>query len=230
MKAIDLFCGAGGAGMGLNQAGFEVFGVDCFEQKNYPFDIMVTNVGLLEPDFLRQFDFIWASPPCQKFSSMTKGRWKDRKHADWIGVTRKLLIESGKPYCIENVVGAPLRKDLMLCGTMFGLQTKHGAQLRRHRIFECSFPVQQPKCNHKKSGNVIGVYGGGQHLQRRRIPATIGVYGHAGGSSKRDYLDFSCFKTQDRRDAMGIQWMTGKELTQAIPPNYSKYIAEQFLG
>ena len=215
--------------MGLKEAGFEVIGVDCFEQKNYPFKYFCKNRGVLVPVFHRCFDFIWAYPPGQKFSSMRRGRWKGRKHPDWIGVTRKLLVESGRPYCIENVVGSPLRKDLMLCGSMFNLKTKHGAQLRRHRIFELSFPAKQLKCKHKKAGNVIGVYGGGQHPQRRRVPATIGVYGHAGGSSKRDYLDFSCFTTQDRRDAMGIQWMVGKELVQAVPPAYARYIAKELI-
>ena len=28
---------------------------------------------------------------------------------------------------------------------------------------------------------------------------------------------------------MGIQWMTGKELSQSVPPAYSKYIGEQYL-
>lgn len=60
----------------------------------------------------------------------------------------------------------------------------------------------------------------------KEYSATIGVWGHAGSSSKRDNL--IQFGTQDRRDAMGIQWMTGKELSQVIPPAYSKYIAEQW--
>jgi DNA (cytosine-5)-methyltransferase 1 len=230
MKAIDLFCGAGGASQGLHNAGFEVTGVDSIRQKHYPFEFIQYDVEKLDWENIGYWDFIWASPPCQAHSVMRKGRWQAREHKDWIPFTRHLLIASGRPYCIENVVGAPLNKTVMLCGSMFGLQTRHGAQLRRHRIFECSFPVEQPKCNHKKSGNVIGVYGSGQHPQRRRIPDTIGVYGHSGGSSKRDYLDFSCFTTQDRRDAMNIQWMTGSELSQAIPPNYSEYIAKQYLN
>jgi len=228
MKVLDLFCGAGGASKGLADAGFEVVGIDCFEQPHYPFRFILQNVGLLEPDFLRDYDFIWASPPCQHHSVMTKrwGRKKVAEHRDWIPLTRKLLIESGVPYCIENVMGAPLINPVMLCGSMFGNQTRYGSQLRRHRIFEIPwFNGLAPMCNHR-GGSVIGVHGGGQHPLRRR-PPTIGVYGNAGGSSNRDGL--IQFGTQDRRDAMGIQWMTGKELSQAIPPSYSKWIAEQFL-
>lgn len=226
--------------MGLHQSGFTVEGVDIHPQKHYPFKFHLLDVLTVSVDFLRQFDFIWASPPCQAHSVMRRGRWQDREHPDLIEPVRDLLVSSGVPYCIENVVGAPLREPVMLCGSMFGLQTTHGSQLRRHRLFECSFPVVQPVCKHNK-GSVIGVYGGGQHPGRRYLrdkdgnlitphkqyPATIGVYGNSGGSSNRDGIQM--FGTQDRRDAMGIQWMTGKELSQAIPPAYSRYIAEQFL-
>jgi DNA (cytosine-5)-methyltransferase 1 len=225
MKALDLFCCAGGAGQGLADAGFDVTGIDINPQPHYPNTFIQADVMSLSIDYLREFDFIWASPSCQKYSAMTK-RWGNRRngHPDLIKPVRKMLMESGVPYCIENVCGAPLVNPIMLCGSMFGLQTKHGSQLRRHRLFECSFFVRQPECRHNK-GSVIGVYGGGQH-PGRRIPATIGVYGNSGGSSSRDGIQM--FGTQDRRDAMGIQWMSGKELSQAIPPAYSRYIAEQF--
>lgn len=241
MKVLDLFCGAGGASMGLHQAGFDVIGVDINPQPHYPFQPF-NQIDALKCDihFLRQFDLIWASPPCQRFSVMTKLWGRSENHPDLIAPVRKMLKASGKPYIIENVVCAPLINPVLLCGSMFGLQTKHGSQLRRHRLFECSFFVWQPECRHGK-GSVIGVYGGGQHPGRRyhknpdgtlktphkNYPATIGVYGNAGGSSKRDGLSF--FGVSDRRDAMGIDWMTGKELNQAIPPAYAKYLAEQFL-
>jgi DNA (cytosine-5)-methyltransferase 1 len=246
VKLLDMFCGAGGAGMGYHRAGFEVVGVDIKPQKHYPFhfilgdalDIlrrMIEGEKFLATDGLwygiDDFDVIHASPPCQKYSAMRKGRWQDREHPDLVAPTRAILKSIGKPYIIENVMGAPLIDPVMLCGTMFGLQTKAGSQLRRHRIFETSFPIVEllPPCNHAKVSSVIGVYGGGPHPQRRRIPATIGVYGHSGGSSKRDYLDFSCFTTNDRRDAMGIDWMTGNELSQAIPPAYTLWIGKQIM-
>lgn len=210
MKSIDLFCGAGGAAMGLHQAGFEVTGIDIVYQKNFPWNrrLIVKDVMTVSIDYLREFDLIWASPPCQKYSIMRRGRWKKREHPDLIEPVRKMLKESGKPYVIENVPGAPLIDPVMLCGSMFGLEINEGNQIRRHRSFECSFPARQPECRHNNL-------------------RTVNVYGNSGGYSKRDGIQF--FKTQDWRDAMGIQWMTGKELSQAIPPAYSKYIAEQFL-
>jgi DNA (cytosine-5)-methyltransferase 1 len=225
IKVLDMFCGAGGASGGFKQLGWEVVGMDIKKQPHYPFEFIQKDCMEVVPDELQGFDFIWASPPCQRYSVMTKRWGREGNHPDLVAPVRKLLRESRKPYCIENVVGAPLENPVMLCGSMFGLQTKYGSQLRRHRLLECNFPVAQMECKHNK-GSVIGVYGGGQHPDRR-VPATIGIYGHAGGGSTRDGLAF--FSTQDRKDAMGIEWMVGDELSQAIPPAYSRYIGEQWL-
>jgi DNA (cytosine-5)-methyltransferase 1 len=227
---LDLFSCAGGAGAGFDRAGFRVVGVDRNPQPRYPFEFHQADALEYLIQYGHLFDYIHASPPCQAHSGMTKGRWKDRlaDHPDLVDPTRQLLIASGKDWDIENVVGAPLINPIMLCGTMFGLQTKHGSQLRRHRLFETNWQVGlTPPCNHN-NGSAIGVYGGGQHPDRRKIPATIGVWGHAGGSSKRDNL--IQFGTQDRRDAMGIQWMTGKELSEAIPPAYTEFLGRRYLA
>jgi len=230
MRLLDLFSGAGGCSVGYHRAGFEVVGVDLNPQPRYPFEFHQADaLGYLR-EHGAEFDVIHASPPCQRFSAMGK-LWPEREHPDLLTPCRELLKASGRPYVIENVPGAPLIDPIMLCGTMFGLQTKHGSQLRRHRLFETSpaLGVLTPPCNHAKNASVIGVYGGGQHPQRRRIPNTIGVYVHSGGSSQRDCLDFSCFTVNDRRDAMGIDWMTGNELSQAIPPAYTEWIGKALL-
>jgi DNA (cytosine-5)-methyltransferase 1 len=214
--------------MGYNRAGFDVVGVDINPQPRYPFAFVQGDALEYLSEHGAEFDAIHASPPCQLYSTMTKGRWKDREHPDLIKPVRDLLIASGKPYVIENVEGAreKLINPIMLCGTMFGLQTKHGSQLRRHRYFECSkFFILTTTCQHN-SGSVIGVYGGGQNPARKR-PNTIGVWGHAGGSSNRDGL--IQFGTQDRRDAMGIDWMSGDELSEAIPPAYTEFIGHYLL-
>lgn len=221
-RLLDLFCKAGGATRGYQLAGFHVAGVDIQPQRNYVGDEFFCGDAL---EYLKihgsEFDAIAASPPCQRFSAMTKRWGRESTHPDLIEPTRELLLNFGVPFVIENVVGAPLRNPLMLCGTMFGLGTKEGSQLRRHRLFELGgFSVPQPECAHN-DGSAIGVYGGGQHPQRRR-PATILVFGNAGGSSVRDGIQH--YGVSARRDAMGIDWMTGKELSQAIPPAYTEFI------
>lgn len=228
MRLLDLFCGAGGAAMGYHRAGFtEIVGVDIKPQPRYPFTFFQGDALEYLATHGREFDAIHASPPCQKYSAMTKGRWKDREHVDLVASTRALLVAAGVPWVIENVPGSPLITPIELCGTQFGLQTEEGSQLRRHRWFESPFifVLVQP-CQHN-DGSAIGVYGGGQHPERRR-PATIGVWGNSGGYCTRD--DLHHYGLEARRQAMGIDWMTGPELSQAIPPAYTEFIGRQLLA
>ena len=230
MRLLDLFCCAGGAATGYHRAGFtEIFGIDNRPQPRYPFQFVQADALEYLSAHGGEFDAIHASPPCQLHSVMTKGRWQEREHSELIIPIRALLEATGKPYIIENVMGAAttLRANVMLCGTMFGLQTDGGSQLRRHRLFELSFPVRflPPPCQHN-NGSAIGVYGGGQNPARKR-PATIGVWGHAGGSSDRDGV--AQFGTDDRRAAMGIDWMVGAELSEAIPPAYTEFLGAHLL-
>jgi len=210
MKALDLFCKAGGAGMGLRHAGFAVTGIDIQPQKRYPFTFFQGDCLQVNVEWARQFDLIWASPPCQFHTSLNQMH-NAKKHVDLIPQTRALLKAIGKPYIIENVAGAlkALHKPICLCGSMFSLGTAD-AELRRHRLFECSFEVDQPPCAHGRKPRVIGVYGGHGRDRRRTV----------------NTQDFS---VEERREAMGIDWMSGMELSQAIPPKYSKWLAERFL-
>lgn len=211
--------------MGYSRAGFtEIVGVDIKPQPRYPFQFVRADAMTYPLD---GFDAIHASPPCQKYSAMTHSRWQDRAHADLVAPMRaRLKTCGGTPYVMENVIGAPLEKTLLLCGTMFGLGTTEGSQLRRHRLFEVPwFFALAPQCQHR-DGSAIGVYGGGQHPARKR-PATIGVWGNAGGHSTRDGLDH--YGIDARRQAMCIDWMSGAELSEAIPPAYTEYIGKQLL-
>ncbi len=130
MRILGLFCGAGGAAMGLHRAGFEVVGVDIKPQKNYPFEFHQAD-AMTYP--LGDFDAYWASPPCQGYGIMRHLPWlKDKEYPMLIGGVREMLMATGKPYIIENVKGAPLDGNY-LCGLMFGLR------VFRHRVFETSF-------------------------------------------------------------------------------------------
>lgn len=203
LKALDLFCCAGGASRGLGNAGFDVVGVDVEAQSEYPFAFLRTSALDLPIDFLRTFDLIWASPPCQ-FATAYRRRGGNIKPAvNLIPQTRAMLQQAGVPYIIENVEGARehLRDPVMLCGSMFGLD------VRRHRLFECSFPVPQPSCDH---GVWTARFPGATNRKNLRKTVEVGVY--------RIPLEV-------QRKAMGIDWMSLGKLSQAIPPAYSEYLA-----
>ena len=93
MTALDLFCGGGGASMGLHKAGFNVIGIDKEESAEYPFAFI--QVSCLELSLLRRFDFIWASPPCQAFTAYKRRKDHVKEALNLIPETRALLKESG---------------------------------------------------------------------------------------------------------------------------------------
>jgi len=203
---LDLFCRAGGCSKGYMDAGFYVIGVDIEPQPNYIGDefFQADALGFLErliagaplvpqclftyTDCYRLEDLaaIHASPPCQAFTCLRSLHSDGKEHPNLIPQTRDLLIAAGKPYVIENVPGSPLEVSLMLCGSMFGLQTECGAQLRRHRNFETNwFEGETPECDHENSrGVTICVAGdhprdGSEFTIRaaQKEAATIGVHG-----------------------------------------------------
>ena len=221
MLLLDLFCKAGGAGQGYADAGFTVVGVDIKPQPNYPGQFVCADVLHLEPWFLRAFDAIHASPPCQFASAITPDH---SRHVNLIPPTRDLLERAGRPYVIENVEGARahLRNPLLLCGPMFGLgATIDGERydLERHRLFECvGFTVAAPP--HKHTGRpVVGVYG--NHVRRR-----AGKHRTGGGTGKTRDLPDGVSHTDIAREALGMPWGSLAELSEAIPPAYTRYIGE----
>jgi len=226
-RLLDLFCGAGGAGMGYHRAGFDVVGVDIKPQPRYPFAFHQGDALAFCREHGHEFDAIHASPPCQAHSSM-KTMHNAREHVDLVPDTRALLNALGKPYIIENVPGAPLPGAIILCGTMFGLGYED-AELRRHRLFESNLLLMAPStCMHGRRGSVVGVYGG--HLRNRRR-RTIGVYGEGVRDSVRKIdKGVADFDVTAGREAMGIDWMTLAELCQSIPPAYTEWLGRQLIA
>jgi DNA (cytosine-5)-methyltransferase 1 len=215
-RALDLYCCAGGAARGLQLAGLHVTGVDIAPQPHYCGDrfILGDALAFLRDADLSQYDFIWTSPPCQAHTAL-KHAPGTKEYVDLIGPTRQLLLRLDLPWVIENVEGAPLINPITLCGSMFNLRTPDGAELRRHRLFETSFPLLAPPCQHGK-GPVIGIYGG--HFRDRRRPA--GANHRSGSNLPREHGFI----------AMGIDWpMSTAEVSEAIPPAFSRYIAEAWL-
>ena len=226
-RLLDLFCGAGGASEGYRRAGFDVVGVDHRVQPHYPGEFVRADVLDLDRTFLFGFDAIHASHPCQAHSSL-KAMHNAKTHADLIPQTRAMLEESGRPWIMENVIGAPLVGPILLCGTMFGLGVED-AELRRHRLFEASFPILfVPQCQHGER-DVVGVYGG--HVRNRRRVRTIGVHGEGCRDSRRKFdKGVPDFSVGQGREAMGIDWMTTAELSQAIPPAYTEWLGRELMA
>lgn len=163
-KLLDLFCGAGGAAVGYYRAGFEVVGVDIKPQPHYPFEFVQGDVfevmsALFQTNqcnyyYPNDFDAYHASPPCQAYSIMKNLPWvKNKFHPMLIEPMREILLATGKPYVIENVMQAKLEAG-WLCGQMFGLSCY------RHRAFETPFFWFQPAHpNHRmviEKGRMLG--------------------------------------------------------------------------
>lgn len=188
--------------MGLHRAGFDVVGVDIEPQPHYPFAFVQADA--MRPPFrLSVFDFIWASPPCQSYA-ITNNIWKKPTghYPDLVAPTRAMLRASGKPFIIENVPGAPLLSPLTLCGRMFGLR------VYRHRLFECSeFILAPPHHSHSEKASY------GRTPKADEFFTISGHFGDVEGGKK----------------AMGIDWMTRNELSQAIPPAYSEFLGRQVM-
>jgi len=186
--------------------------VDNKPQRNYPFAFIQGDALKLDPEFIATFDAIHASPPCQSYSDLAKRNGNGHMWPRLIEPVREMLIESGLPYVIENVDGAPLLDPVILCGTMF-----KGLRVLRHRLFEANFPIIAPPH--------------GKHPKVHTFDKRKSHYGKT-----NDMLDFvqvtgggNC-SIAAARDAMGIDWMTKNELNEAIPPAYTQLIGKQLLS
>jgi len=228
--------------MGYSRAGFdEIVGVDInindkgkpmHLERSYPFKFVEGDALEYLAEHGQEFDAIHASPPCQAYSIMHNLPWlKGREYPELILPTREMLEELGKPYVIENVMGARHgapgieRRGLgahgmqagWLCGTMFGLP------FYRHRLFETNWFWMQP--GHPK------------HLTRSAGKVETVT---ATGTTDPGYGLTQWHETFSQRNmgighakgwrlaaaAMGIDWMKREELTQAIPPAYTELIGK----
>ncbi|MEU9230926.1 DNA methylase [Streptomyces subrutilus] len=217
---LDLYSCAGGAGRGYERAGFDVEGVDIRPRPNYPFtfvqgDALTVLADLIASGKIRRYTAVHASPPCQKKCALTVGTNKSRgwggQHLDLVAPTRELLLAAGLPYVIEQPDGrADVRKDVTLCGEMFGLG------VLRHRNFELGgWSTTKPKhVRHR------GYVRGWRHGVYRDGPY-VAAYGDGGGKAT----------ISEMQHAMGIDWTdVREELTEAIPPAFSEWLGHAFLA
>lgn len=204
-RLLDLFCCAGGAGEGYLRAGFDVTGVDIVAHKNNPHRFVLADALEYVAAHGHEYDAIHASPPCQAYTqSALSQRNAGKVYPDLLAKTRDALNETGRPWVIENVPGAPMEAHFKLCGCLFGLK------LRRERWFETSWGAfaLRPPCHHP-------------------FPV-VSVVGHGTPTWVREKLGFNP-TIRDYREAMGIDWMNRDELSQAIPPAYTEFIGSRLL-
>lgn len=213
-RLLDLFCCAGGAGMGYHRAGFDVVGVDIRPQPNYPFEFHQSDALEFVLDHGLEFDAIHASPPCQGYlnlGAVNRALGRKQAHPDLIGPTRAILKATGLPYVIENVEDAKksLQSPTRICGTGLNLP------LRRHRLFESNHLIMGIECAHDRFTEPK-YWTGWRPKGEHRLSTVVQVYGNAGG-------------TEHWPTAMGIDWMTNAEMCEAIPPAYTEYVGQQLM-
>lgn len=203
MRLLDLFCGAGGACAGYMIAGFDVDGVDKVNQPNYPGTFYQGDAIDYVLSHHHDYDVIHASPPCQRYS-VTGNMYDNSDYPDMLDEVRNILVKIGKPYVIENVPGSPMKNYITLTGDMFGLR------VLRMRYFESNILLLAPN-RPKKRGYTSGK---GKKYSSFDDGYYVTVAGHN-------------YRFRDGAEAMGINWMTMPELSEAIPPAYTRFIGKQ---
>jgi DNA (cytosine-5)-methyltransferase 1 len=213
---LDLFCGAGGATKGYQRAGFEVIGVDIKPQPRYCGDLFIQADAMevltdreAMPGWWDTFDAVHASPPCQDHTRFNPPGYAEHGTGWMLAATIDHFASLSIPWVVENVVAPTVTMNgwwFTLCGSSFGLR------VRRHRRFGSSLLMLAPDCQHREQGHPVVVTGG--RLSRKM-------------RAERPWTENPT--ADEARAAMGIDWMTRDELSQAIPPTYTEWIGEQLL-
>lgn len=203
---LDLGCGAGGAAFGYTAVGFRVVGVDIAPQPRYPYEF---HRGDMLTFPLDSYAYIHASPPCQHYSDLARRNGNAHEWPDLISPVRERLMATDATWVIENVEGAPLIDPVTLCGTMFP-----GLRVLRHRLFESNVALITPP---HKSHPLVFTYDRRKAHYGKLNQDTSYVQVTGGGNCT----------VANKRAAMGIPWMAGAELNEAIPPDYAAWIGGQ---
>ena len=149
--AIDLFCGAGGASLGIHQAGVHrVMGYD-----NWPVAVETHKanglpakcVDLSErmPKIKSEVDLVWASCPCQPFTSalITDGMWDERD-----GFPHYLrVLERYMPRLtiFENVAGLTYKRHANYLQTIIESVEKLGYEISYKVVNAADYKIPQSR-------------------------------------------------------------------------------------
>lgn len=198
--------------MGYYRAGFDVVGVDIEAQPRYPFEFHQADALEYLAEHSQEFDVIHASPPCQAYSTTRNLKTARSDYPDLVAVTRSAILDTGKPFVIENVPGAPLINPIILCGSMFGLG------VIRHRLFETCPAVYFPPATCRHGSGAMPIW------WKSRVKALT-----AGRSFEFMTVAGNSFLMGEAKAAMGIDWMRRHEISQAIPPAYTEWLGRALL-
>ena len=222
-KLLDLFACEGGASVGYERAGFDVYAVDLdanrLKRNPHAYDVADALVYIANA---HQYDAIHASPPCQGYTRGNAG-----KVTAWpklIPAVREALQATGLPYVIENVTdAAPEMVDpVALCGCMFDLSTLDDdgirIHLKRERMFETNWPLTAPRpCNHDGIEWWAGAYGGARRDKYEAKYVRKGGYVPPNKAVVKSLL--------------GVEHdMTWQGLFECIPPRYAEYVGANLLA
>lgn len=221
MRLLDLCACEGGASVGYQRAGWHVTAVDLDDAAlaRNPADVTVKAdaLGYLAENW-RDYDAYHLSAPCQRWCA-NGANPAAAEYPDLITPGRVLLEATGRPWVMENVWKAPLRRDLILCGRHFDLTAVDTdgtlLNLKRHRVFESNVPLESPgKCTHPRALQWAGVYGGARKDKVEARLVRKGGYVPPDASVQSRLLG-------------GVDWMTGKGRKECIPPIYAEYVGVQ---
>lgn len=204
-RLLDLFCGAGGAAVGYHRAGFEVVGVDWKPQPNYPFEFICFDAL----EFLDEYVSMRGDGGLFRLEDPFDAMHASPPCQDYANVTRWRGVQLSHPGLIPET-----RNALSSTGLPWVMEnvvteeiradfvicgTALGLPIRRHRFFETNWAGFQMNWSCRHSPN---------------------DYSFDHGSKQPESV---------YRDAMGCEWMTVQESREAIPPAYTRFIAERLL-
>jgi DNA (cytosine-5)-methyltransferase 1 len=229
---LELCACEGGASLGYQRAGWHVTALDLdgAALKRNPADVTVQADALAYlAEHGHEYDAVHHSAPCQKWSA----NGANPAANDWpdlITPARPLLDALGVPWVMENVPKAPLRRDLILDGAMFGLTATDTdgtlLHLDRHRVFESNVPLRLPdgarpvsphRCGPRPGVQWAGVYGGARKDKHEARHVRKGGYVPPDAAVQSALLG-------------GVDWMTGKGRRECIPPVYAEHIGRQLMA
>lgn len=156
--AIDLFCGAGGMSLGLQQAGFSVvcaadvwrIAVDTYEQ-NFAHPVICTDLASCSASELKHLsgigdlpvDIVVGGPPCQGFSIQRIGPDADYRNNLVFEFARLVTEIAPTFFMMENVPGLLGKRGHLVLDSFFERIDAAGYEAEAHIVNAADYGVPQ---------------------------------------------------------------------------------------